>query len=82
MAGYECHCHVATFQPSRQMLCKCGSESDCRLTVFRIVGAVLCAEAFVRVGLVGVEGHLHGIGGAGQSQGGHFSTISGTRGKF
>ena len=82
MAGYECHFHVDTFQPSGQMLCKCGSESDFKLTVFRIVGTVLCAEAFVRVGLVGVEDHLHGIGGAGQGQGGHFSTISGTQGKF
>lgn len=56
------------------------ARSDTLLTVGGVVGVVLGAEAFVGVGFVRVEHHLQDVAGAGQSQGGHFSTIPGRDG--
>lgn len=47
------------------------------LTVFGVVGTVLSAEAFIGVGFVRVEHHVQGVCRAGQSQGGHLSTVPG-----
>lgn len=47
------------------------------LTVLGVVGAVLGAEAFVGGGFVRVEHHVQDVSAAGESQGGHFTTVPG-----
>lgn len=47
------------------------------LTVLGVVGAVLGAEAFVGEGFVRVEHHVQDVFAAGESQGGHFTTVPG-----